>query len=98
MVDVTYDHQANALVCTSTDGPATNVTWKKNGLELNFEGTNYQQTKRIVFTENATYQTTLHISNDSIENYNATYECVVINSRGNDSLRTTVLEGESAKQ
>ena len=98
MRNVTYDRQANTLVCTSTGGPATNVIWKRNGLELNFEGTNYQQSKRIVFTENATYQTTLRISDDSIENYNAVYDCVVINSRGNDSLRTTVVEGESAKQ
>ena len=88
----THDLDTNNLVCTSFGGPTTIVMWKKNGQLLTNVKTTYQQNQRIVFTENATYENTLYIPNDSIANYNATYECFVANSRGNDSS-TVSLEG-----
>jgi hypothetical protein len=72
-------------VCTSFGGPATIVTWKKNGQLLTTMGTTYQQNQRLISTENATYENTLYISRSTIANYDATYECLVTNSRGNDS-------------
>ena len=83
----------SGLICTSTDGPATTVTWRRDGQLLTIDENTYQQSQRIVFTENATYETTLCIPDDSIENYNATYECLVLNSRGSDSSSIT-LEGK----
>lgn len=80
-----YDPDTNNLVCTSSGGPATIVTWKKNGQLLTNIETTYQQNQRIIFTVNATYENTLHIPSDSIVAYNAMYECLVANSRGNDS-------------
>ena len=54
---VIYDPDTNDLVCTSFGGPATVVTWKKNGQLL----TTYQQKQRLLSTENATYENTLSI-------------------------------------
>jgi hypothetical protein len=79
-------------VCSSFGGPVTIVTWKKNGHLLTTKGTTYQQNQRLIFTENATYENTLYISQDTIANYDAMYECLVTNSRGNDSSNIS-LEG-----
>ena len=73
------------LVCTSTGGPATTVIWKINNNQITNEGL-YQQRQRIASHQNATFQNILRIPIDSIANYNAVYECLVINSAGNDSL------------
>ena len=81
------------LTCTSTGGPVTTVTWRRDGQLLTINESTYQQSQRIVSTENATYETTLHIANNNIENYHATYECLVLNSRGSDSSSIT-LEGK----
>lgn len=86
---VIYDPDTNSLVCTSFDGPATVVMWKKNGKLLT---NTYQQNQRLLFTENATYENTLNIPDDNIANYDAKYECLVANSRGNGSS-TISLEG-----
>ena len=59
---VIYDPDTNNLVCTSFGGPATVVTWKKNGQLLTTMETAYQQNQRLIFTENATYENTLSIS------------------------------------
>ena len=86
MVSITVDPDIvpPALVCTSTGGPATTVIWKVNNQIIN--GRLYQQTRRIASHQNATFQNILHIPRDSIANYDATYECLVMNSVGNDSL------------
>ena len=82
------------LICTSTGGPASTVIWRRDGQLLNIDDSNYQQSQRVVSTVNATYETTLHIPDDSIEDYSVTFECFVLNSRGNDSSSIT-LEGNN---
>ena len=84
----------NGLVCTSTGGPAITVVWMINSqILLITDGTTYQQSQRIVSKENATFETILYIPSDSVTNYNATYECLVMNSRGHDSMSVR-LEGK----
>lgn len=90
---IDLEYHDSSLVCTSSGGPATHVIWRKNGQSLNIDGISYLQTQKITFIDNATYETTLHLLNDSIENYSGTYECTVINSRGSDSLKEAI-EGE----
>ena len=77
--------ELSELVCTSTGGPATTVTWSINDQLLIINETTYQQSKRITNTMNATFNNVLHIANDNITNYIAKFECLVMNSRGNDS-------------
>ena len=92
VVNITLDPNTNELVCTSTGGPATSVIWHINNL-LIADGSHYQQSKRIVSTENATFENILRIPSDSIANYKATYKCLVTNSVGNDSM-SLMLEGK----
>ena len=84
------------LICTSTGGSATTVTWRRDGQVLTFDDSAYHQSQRIVSTSSATYETILHITFDSITNYHAMYECLVFNSRGNDSS-SIALEGKRLK-
>ena len=81
------------LICTSTGGPATIVTWRRDGQLLTTIDSAYHQSQRILSTSNATYETMLHIPDDSIADYHVTYECLVLNSRGNDSS-SMALEGK----
>lgn len=86
-MSITYD--GTGLACTSYGGPATNVIWRKSGQLLNIDGISYRQTQRIVYLDNATYETKLLFLDKSVENYKYTYECEVMNSRGNDFIRVT---------
>ena len=77
------------LICTSTGGPATNVTWKKNQTKLEIDGT---QSQIITDTQNAEYKTMLTLPMTNIEYLDSTYECIVENGRGSGSA-SLKLEG-----
>ena len=85
MISITVNREVSGLVCTSTGGPATTVTWSINDQLLIINKTTYQQSQRITNTMDATFENILYISNDRITNYIAKFECLVMNSRGNDS-------------
>ena len=94
VVNITTTPNGRGLACTSTGGPATAVVWKINNLQMLITSdTTYHQSQRIVSTEDATFENMLQIPSDSIANYEATYECLVMNSVGNDSMSKT-LEGK----
>ena len=97
VVNVTVNPNMHSLVCTSTGGPATSVIWKIDGQLLITDGTTYHQSQRIVFKENATFENILHVPSDNIANYNATYECLVMNDVGNDSMSLN-LEGKQIEE
>lgn len=78
------------LVCTSTGGPATTVTWKKDGTDLSLEGAMNQI---ITDTQTAEYETKLTLSMTSIEDYTGKYECIIENNRGSASANLQ-LEGK----
>ena len=94
MINITVDPNTNKLICTSTGGSATTVLWEKNSQLLITDETTYWQSQRIVSKDDATFENILHIPRDSIANYNATYECLVMNSVGNDSMSLR-LEGNT---
>ena len=80
------------LTCTSTGGPATTVTWRRDGVLIT-PNTTYQQTKRVVDPVRGVYQTVLTIdSSVSPRDIVGTYNCTVENVRGRSSL--TVVVGE----
>ena len=92
--NLTFDAQSRTLTCTSTGGPATTVTWRRDGLVITCNDT-HQQTKRIVHNVTSTYQTvlTIHLSvgwSDIV----GTYSCTVKNDRG-ESSETTIVPGEA---
>ena len=82
------------LICTSTGGPATTVTWKRDGVVITHDAT-YQQTKSLVDPVTGTYQRVLTIypsvgQSDIV----GTFSCTVENARGNFS-ETVVVPGET---
>ena len=92
LTNMRYDSQFRTLTCTSTGGPATTVTWRRDGAMITLNAT-YQQTKRVVDPVASTYQTVLAID-PSIDQGSIAgiYSCTVENVRGRSSR--TVIVGE----
>ena len=80
-----YDSQSRTLTCTSTGGPATTVTWKRDEAVITPNAT-HQQTKRVVGLVMSTYQTVLTID-PSVDQSDipGLYYCAVENNRGTTS-------------
>ena len=92
---LTFDDEFRTLTCTSTGGPATTVTWRRDGVVITLNAT-HRQTKRLVDPVNGTYQTVLTIDptvgwSDIV----GTYNCTVENDRG-ESSETVVVPGETS--
>ena len=91
---VIYDNQSRTLTCTSYGGPATAVTWRKNGVVITLNAT-HQQTKRVVDSVAGTYQTVLTIDPSvDLGNIVGAYNCTVENDRGETS-ETVIVPGET---
>ena len=87
-----YDSQFRILTCTSTGGPATTVTWRREGVVINLNAT-YRQTKNLVDPVNGTYQTVLTIdSSVDLSHIEGLYICRVENTRGRSSKALIVGE------
>ena len=91
VTSVTFDDQSRTLTCTSTGGPATTVTWRRDGVVITLN-TTHQQTKRVVDPGNGIYQTVLTID-PSVGWIVGTYNCTVENARG-ESSATVVVTGD----
>ena len=77
-----YDNQYRTITCYSYGGPATTVTWRRDGDVIALNAT-YQQTKRVVDPVWGTYQTVLTIDPSvSQSDIVGTYNCTVENARG----------------
>ena len=77
-MSVLYDRDNTTLTCTSTGGPPTTVTWRKNGVLVN--ESLYERSQRLVNAESATYENVLF--NDNVANFVGTFTCEVNNVRG----------------
>lgn len=86
-----YNEFTLTLKCTSTGGPVTTVTWRKNGEEVGVDGTIYYQSQNVVNTTTAEYENTLSSSDGA--NLVGTFTCTVTNSRGS-STKSVTLNGE----
>ena len=95
VTELTFDRESRTFTCTSTGGPATIVTWTKDGAVIT-PNTTHQQTQMIVDSVRAIYQNTLTIAQSVAEHnvYDTRYNCVVENSRGK-SNRTMYLYSKS---
>ena len=94
IISLNFDNQSRTLTCASTGGPATTVTWRRDGVVITLNDTHHQ-TKILVDAVNGTYQTVLTINfsvdwNDIV----GTYNCTVHNDRG-ESSETVVVPGET---
>ena len=88
---VKYNRTSQTITCTSTGGPATDVTWYKDNqaqisMVYNERGI-YEHSQIIINTITATYENRLRIV-DKSSKVAGTYTCEVTNPRGstNESL------------
>jgi hypothetical protein len=84
-VSVQYDRTSQTITCTSTGGPATDVTWSKDDVNISLsiasnEGL-YEYSQIIINTTSATYENRLRIVDKSLKAA-GTYTCKVTNLRG----------------
>ena len=90
VTSLVYDNQSRTFTCTSTGGPATTVTWRRDGAVIPLNAT-YQQTKRITDNSTSTYQTVLTIDPSvSQSDIAGTYNCTVENARGGSSATVVI--------
>ena len=95
-VSVQYNRTSQTIICTSTGGPATHVSWYKDDAQINMvsnEGRIFKHSQIITDTVSATYENRLRIIDKSSETA-GTYTCEIRNPRGsrNESL---YIKGES---
>ena len=93
ITNLTYNDQTRTLNCTSTGGPATTVTWRRDGVVITLNAT-YQQTKSLIDPVTGTYKTMLIIDLSLDLNIVGTYNCTVENVRG-ESSETVIVPGET---
>ena len=87
-----YDNQSRTFTCTSTGGPATTVTWRRDGELITLNAT-HKQSKRVVDPVEGTYQTVLTIDPSvGQSDIMGLYSCTVENARGRSFA--TVVVGE----
>ena len=81
-VSVQYDRTSQTITCTSTGGPATDVTWSKDNSNIGLTmGDLYEHSQIIINTTSATYENRLKIVDKSSEAA-GNYTCSITNSRG----------------
>ena len=84
-----FDRNSTTLTCTSTGGPPTTVTWRKDGQLIN--EALYQQSQQLVDAEDAIYQNVLF--DDDVASFVGSFTCEVSNVRGT-AQETTELNGK----
>ena len=72
------------LTCTSTNSPATDVTWIKDGDVVDIDGVKYKTYQTVTDRRSSTYQNVL-VVDDVIENFTGNYMCKVANQFGSSS-------------
>lgn len=80
---LTYDRGAQTLVCTSSGGPVTNITWTKDGSAL-IRTSKFFYSQAILDTVSATYQHNVTILNKTSGD-SGDYGCIVSNSDSSSS-------------
>ena len=85
---VIFDRNSTTLTCTSTGGPSTTVSWRKNNAAVNLSV--YEQSQRLVNAESAMYENVLF--NADIANFVGRFTCEVSNARGTNEV-TVELNG-----
>ena len=88
MTDLSYDTSSSTFTCTSSGGPATSVSWRRDGSLLAVDGTTFEATQVVTDTSTATYENRLTIVGKS-EDLSGTYSCTVGNAAGSDSAQIT---------
>ena len=89
ITSLTFVRSSQTLVCISTGGPATSVSWTKDGDPLTVDEIPYQHSQIITDTSSATYENRLRIVSIS-DAVSGVYSCLVMNSRGQATTFTHI--------
>ena len=92
-VTLAYDEASATLTCTSAGGPATSVSWTKDGAPVEVDGVSYQQTQIVLNTATATYENRLTIAQRE-SRLSGLYRCTVENSRGSMASQEVQVTGK----
>ena len=78
---ITYESALQTVICTSTGGPVTSVTWSRDNVPIDItDRTTYQHSQVVTDTSTATYQSSLTFV-DKSATLSGTYHCSVSNAR-----------------
>ena len=88
---LTYDCGTRTLTCTSTDSPATTVTWTKDSDTLTIDGKIYSMTQTLMDRRTSTYENALTLP--ATGDISGTYSCLVGNALGNSTTVTADVTG-----
>ena len=72
VTSLTYNNRSKTLTCTTTGGPATAVTWKRNGVVITHNA--HHQIKSLLDRIKSTYRTVLTIGSSVLA---GNYSCTV---------------------
>ena len=79
-----FNRDLATLICTSTGGPPTTVTWRKNSLPL--DSSLFRQSQILVNANGAIYNNFLTgIDNVANSHFIGNFTCTVTNSRGENT-------------
>ena len=78
------------LICTSTGGPATDVTWMRNGKVLINDNAYSINSQKLIDSQSATYTHTLRVT----ERLVGEYQCNVSNNKPSTASRSLRVGGE----
>ena len=92
---IDFDATEQSLICISAHGPASDVTWNRNGKNLTIDGNTYSQVQ-VVNTTESVYVNTLVIRELKPEEVAGNYTCIVRNLRGN-AEKATEIRGKDNK-
>ena len=79
-----FEAITQSLICISADGPATYVTWKRNGVTLSTQGTTYTQVQQITNMTESVYINVLKIRGIVPSEVAGNYSCLINNLRESD--------------
>ena len=91
--EFSFDAFQQALNCISVDGPASDVSWMRNGKKLTLDEVTHSQIQQIVNTSESMYINTLFIHNTDLAKVAGNYSCTVSNLRGK-STQEFIIKGE----
>ena len=81
-----FDRNSTTLTCTSTGGPPTTITWRKNGVPV--DRFLYKESQRLVDAVEATYQSVLF--SDNVTDFVGNFTCEISNVRVADPVRDSL--------
>ena len=88
VTSIVHDETEVMLTCTSTGGPASRVTWLREGVAITDTDQDYEMSQRILTFQDATYASRL--VGVAVGSLVGNFTCIVENDRGMDNAMLEV--------